>query len=68
MNFRRYLPAALLAMFLAPRILFAQDKTITYNFDPASNPPDLIVSLRHVKADISFVPAEHILRHGHLQK
>ncbi|MDP4282291.1 MAG: M1 family aminopeptidase, partial [Bacteroidota bacterium] len=37
----------------------AQDKTVTYLVDPASNPPELIVALKHLKAEVRFVPAEN---------
>jgi len=39
----------------------AQDKTVTYYADPASNPPDLPITLRHIQADIRFKPEENLV-------
>ena len=39
----------------------AQEKTITYLADPSSNPPDLIISLKHIRADVSFIPEENLI-------
>ncbi len=50
----------LAAMVLAFR-LSSQDKTVTFYQDPASNPPDLAVSLKHVKADVHFKPTENLV-------
>ena len=61
MIFQRFLLVSTLALFIAPQSLISQEKTITYNLDPASNPPDLIVSLKHVKADLSFRPAGNLV-------
>ncbi len=48
-------------LFLLPFFTFSQDKTITYLQDPASNPPDLIISLKHLKADVSFRPEQDLV-------
>ena len=50
----------LAALTLALR-LSSQDKTATYFQDPASNPPDLTVSLKHVKAEVQFKPTENLV-------
>jgi len=59
MTLRKYF--SLLAFVLSAFQLFSQDKTVTYYQDPASNPPDLPVSLKHVTADIRFKPAENLV-------
>jgi aminopeptidase N len=46
---------------LVTLFLSAQDKTTTYINDPSSNPPDLIVNLTHIRADISFKPEENLV-------
>ena len=51
--------AILLLALLYGSFAFAQDKTVTYYADPASIPPDLIISLVHVKAEVSFKPEEN---------
>ena len=38
-----------------------QEKTTTYYTDPSSNPPDLIISLKHIRADVSFRPEENLI-------
>ncbi len=38
---------------------YAQEKTLTYYADPASIPTDLSVSLKHLKARISFNPSDN---------
>ena len=40
---------------------FPQDKTVTYYQDGASNPPDLVISLKHIKAEVSFKPEENLV-------
>ena len=40
---------------------FGQDKTVTYLQDAASTPPDLIISLKHLKAEVSFRPEENLV-------
>ncbi|MEI7490181.1 MAG: M1 family aminopeptidase [Bacteroidota bacterium] len=59
MNLRKY--PGLLALILCASQLFSQEKTVTYYQDPASFPPDLIVTLKHVKAEVSFKPAENLV-------
>ncbi|MGA3015435.1 MAG: hypothetical protein ABSD71_15530, partial [Bacteroidales bacterium] len=39
----------------------AQDKTITYVNDPSSTPSDLIITLKHIRADVSFKPDENLV-------
>ena len=41
--------------------LSAQDKTVSYYLDGASNPPDLMVTLKHITADIRFKPEENLV-------
>ena len=38
-----------------------QEKTTTYLTDPSSNPPDLIITLKHIRADVSFKPEENLI-------
>ncbi|MCX6287439.1 MAG: M1 family aminopeptidase [Bacteroidetes bacterium] len=59
MNLRKYY--GLLALILSALQLFSQEKTVTYYQDRASYPSDLVVSLKHVKADIRFQPAENLV-------
>jgi len=49
----------ILALFAIPLFFFAQEKTLTYYADPASTPADLPVSLKHLKAEISFNPEKN---------
>ena len=46
-------------LILLQNTLLAQDKTITYYQDGAANPPDLVVALKHIKADVSFDSEEN---------
>ena len=39
--------------------LTAQDKTVTYYQDAAAYPPDLAITLRHLKADVHFLPEQN---------
>jgi len=39
----------------------SQDKTVTYFQDAAALPPDLVVTLRHLKADIRFKPEDNMV-------
>jgi aminopeptidase N len=48
-------------LFFISFISNCQDKTITYYQDGASNPPDLVISLEHIRADISFKPEENLV-------
>jgi len=48
-------------LFVPIIYVFSQDKTITYYQDGASNPPDLVISLEHIKADVSFKPEENLV-------
>lgn len=57
MNLRIYF--IFLALVLPALQLFSQEKTLTYFEDPASVPPDLVVSLKHVKASVRFNPVEN---------
>ena len=41
--------------------IFSQDKTVTFYADPAANPPDLIVTLKHLEARVSFKPVENLV-------
>jgi len=38
-----------------------QDKTTTYLNDPSGLPPDLIITLKHIRADVSFKPEENLV-------
>ena len=38
-----------------------QEKTTTYYTDPSSNPPDLIITLKNIRADVSFKPEENLI-------
>lgn len=38
-----------------------QEKTTTYINDPSANPPDLIITLNHIRADVSFKPEENLV-------
>lgn len=46
-------------ILLQVSILFSQDKTITYYQDGASNPPDLVVTLKHITAFVNFKPEDN---------
>ena len=59
MNLRKYF--SLLALVLPALQLFSQEKTVTYYQDPASIPPDLLVSLQHVGAHVRFNPSENLV-------
>jgi aminopeptidase N len=48
-----------LLSILIPEFFFGQDKTVTYYQDGASNPPELLIRLNHIKADIRFQPEEN---------
>jgi len=52
----------ILLTFLNAGGVFSQDKTVTYYADPASLPPDLPVSLKHIRAEVGFVPAERLVK------
>ncbi len=39
----------------------AQEKTTTYYSDPSSNPPDLIITLTHIRADVRFKPEKNLI-------
>ncbi|MCX6245192.1 MAG: M1 family metallopeptidase [Bacteroidetes bacterium] len=39
----------------------AQDKTTTYLTDPSSDPPDLAITLKHIRANVSFKPEETLV-------
>ena len=56
---RKYTSVFLLLLFSFH--LQGQDKTISYYADGASNPPDLMVMLKHVAADIRFKPEENLV-------
>ncbi len=49
----------LLITFLLSLPVFSQDKTITYYQDGASNPPDLVVTLKHITAYVKFKPEDN---------
>ncbi|MCX6247119.1 MAG: M1 family metallopeptidase [Bacteroidetes bacterium] len=51
----------LFTLFALLTILFAngQEKTTTYVTDPSGTPPDLIISLKHIRADVKFKPEEN---------
>lgn len=40
---------------------FSQEKTTTYYNDPSSNPPDLIIALTHIRAEVSFKPEDNLV-------
>jgi aminopeptidase N len=44
-----------------PMDLMAQEKTVTYYADPASTPPDLPITIKHLTANISFTPEENVV-------
>jgi aminopeptidase N len=48
-------------LFIPIMYIFSQDKTITYYQDGASNPPDLVISLEHIRADVCFKPEENLV-------
>ena len=48
-------------LFFILSALFGQDKTLTYFQDGASNPTDLLISLKHIRADIKFRPLENLV-------
>jgi aminopeptidase N len=56
MNYRLF---PFLFLLLFSKGSYSQDKTVTYYHDPASVPPDLVVSLRHMTAEVSFRPEEN---------
>jgi aminopeptidase N len=39
----------------------AQENTITYVNDPSSTPSDLIITLKHIRADVSFKPEDNLV-------
>jgi aminopeptidase N len=39
----------------------AQDKTVTFYQDGAATPPDLVVTLKHLTANVSFKPEENLV-------
>ncbi|MCX6252442.1 MAG: M1 family metallopeptidase [Bacteroidetes bacterium] len=41
--------------------ILAQDKTVTYYVDPSANPPDLMVTLKHLDARVSFVSEQNLV-------
>jgi aminopeptidase N len=41
--------------------VFGQEKTTTYLNDPAGIPTDLIINLKHIRADVSFKPEENLV-------
>jgi aminopeptidase N len=49
------------ALLLFSSISFSQDKTVTYYQDGASNPPDLVISLKYLRAEVSFEPAGNLV-------
>jgi aminopeptidase N len=49
----------LLLVFLVRPSCFPQGKTVTYYADPSTDPPELIVKLKHLKADVAFKPEEN---------
>jgi aminopeptidase N len=51
------------SLFVTLSFLIAagQEKTTTYFTDPSSNPPDLIITLKHILADIRFKPEENLV-------
>jgi aminopeptidase N len=46
-------------LLLITSSLIAQEKTVTYFADPNTSPPDLVISLHHVSAKLSFKPGEN---------
>jgi aminopeptidase N len=38
-----------------------QEKTTTYLNDPSGIPPDLIITLKHIRADVSFKPEDNLV-------
>ena len=54
-------PVCFLFLFLISFTLTGQDKTVSYYLDAASNPPDLMITLKHITADIRFKPEENLV-------
>ena len=54
-------PAFILLFILYSFTLAGQDKTVSYYQDAASNPPDLMITLKHITADIRFIPDENLV-------
>ncbi len=38
-----------------------QEKTVTYYTDPSGTPADLIITLKHIRADVSFKPEDNLV-------
>ena len=57
----KHLLRYLSVLLLFTNVLQAQDKTVTCYLDPASNPPDLIITLEHITADIRFQPEKNLV-------
>lgn len=55
----RGLLCILFGFFLQTGLLQSQDKTVTYYADPATIPPDLMVTLKHISASVRFMPEEN---------
>jgi len=49
----------LTTVLICRSIAMAQEKTVTYYADPASVPPDLSITLVHLKAEVNFIPEEN---------
>jgi aminopeptidase N len=56
---KKFIPLLLLTFFCCTVV--AQDKTMCYYQDPAANPPDLVITLKNVKADVRFKPEENLV-------
>jgi aminopeptidase N len=50
-----------LLVFIAVINAIAQEKTTTYINDPSGIPTDLIIKLKHIRADVSFKPEENLV-------
>jgi len=52
-------PGSFMILLIFHTLALAQVKTVTYPLDPAAIPPDLIVTLSHINAEVSFLPTEN---------
>ena len=48
-------------LFLGFLNVSGQEKTTTYLTDPSATPPDLIITLTHIRADVRFKPEENLI-------
>lgn len=55
-------PGFLLLFMILTSVAMAQENKITYYSDPSSVPPDLPVSIKHLKASVSFRPEKNLVK------